>query len=125
LKNANKYQVYVFVVLHFSNVDAICSNNPDEVKEFEFDKQWNYEFIRPDEIPGEPMSDIIYPVINRIDSVYTVNDEYDPTKHKVVATVITSFFWRELISSALPPGHVGLVVVFENPCNPSFTYEIK
>jgi hypothetical protein len=98
---------------------------PEEIEENEYCADWYSDFIRPDEPSNEPMSGIIYPVIDRIDSVITSGDNYDPAQYNIVATVATSFYWREVVSSVLPPGHIGLVVVFENPCNPSFTYQIK
>jgi hypothetical protein len=69
----------------------------------------------------------MYPVIDQIEFVDTVGDYLDPTtkRHEVVATISTTLYWREIISSVLPSGHNGLVVVFENPCSPSFTYQIK
>jgi len=35
-----------------------------------------------------------------------------------------SIFWRDLITDILPRGTEGILMVFENPCNPAFTYEI-
>jgi hypothetical protein len=44
---------------------------------------------------------------------------------KVVATVSTLVYWRQFIKDILPESSQGIVVVFENTCTASFTYEIK
>jgi hypothetical protein len=36
-----------------------------------------------------------------------------------------SIFWRDLINNILPHDSDGIVVVFENACNQTFTYEIN
>ena len=53
------------------------------------------------------------------------NKTYDPSKHNVVGTLTGTFFWRGLIEDILPPSTQGIVIVFENPCNPTFTYQIN
>jgi signal transduction histidine kinase len=35
-----------------------------------------------------------------------------------------TIYWRDTIKGILPLGSNGVVVVFDNPCNPSFTYQI-
>lgn len=95
------------------------------MRENEYWDEWYSDYIRPDEDANEPMSDLNYPVVNSLDSVDTINHDFDPEKYEVVGTVATNFYWRELIKKILPLGHVGLIVVFHNPCNPSFTYQIK
>lgn len=36
-----------------------------------------------------------------------------------------TFYWRDLIKDLLPAGSNGIDIVFSNPCNPSFTYQIN
>jgi hypothetical protein len=36
-----------------------------------------------------------------------------------------SIFWRDLLTDLLPPGSNGIVVVFENECNPTFSFEVN
>jgi hypothetical protein len=67
------------------------------------------------------MSDLIYPVVDKLDDVKTI----DSQSYRVVATVATTIYWREFIKRILPENSRGIVVVFENPCCPSFTYQIK
>jgi hypothetical protein len=53
------------------------------------------------------------------------NKTYDPSQHSVVGTLTGTFFWRGLIEDILPPNTQGIVIVFENPCNPTFTYQVN
>jgi hypothetical protein len=80
------------------------------------------ELLKPGQNATEPVSDIIYPIIEVFDGVRTPDN---PTQNRIVATVITSVYWREYISRVLAESSVGIVVVIENPCNPSFTYQVK
>jgi len=46
-------------------------------------------------------------------------------KHeKLVGMIAASFYWRSVLRDILPEGSKGMVVVFENPCNEAFTYQI-
>jgi hypothetical protein len=67
----------------------------------------------------------MFPLIDELDKIRIVGEDYNPDQHKVVAMLTTSVYWRDVIKGILPPGSHGTVVVFENPCNPSFTYQIE
>jgi hypothetical protein len=74
----------------------------------------------------EPAADIIYPVIDSLDTVQLIKDDEIPSDNsKVVALVTTGFYWRDTLKNILPSNKEGLVVVFNNPCSPSFTYLVK
>jgi hypothetical protein len=106
--------------------------------------------IRPGDNAMEPVSDILYPILNEIDRIqlFTTsnnnNDTYDSnrsnnntdtitqsttgqnnTNHPVVAVMAATFYWRDVMKNTLPSGKQGLIVVIENPCMVSFTYQIK
>jgi hypothetical protein len=53
------------------------------------------------------------------------NHEYDLEKYPVVSTLDTMVYWREFLKHLLPESSQGIVVVFENTCTASFTYEIR
>lgn len=53
------------------------------------------------------------------------NSIYNPTKHKLGGILALSSYWRDKIKDILPKGSDGVVIVFENPCNPTFTYQIN
>ena len=52
-------------------------------------------------------------------------EEYNTTEHQAVATVTTSIYWREFMKNILSEGRKGAVVVLDNPCCPSFTFQIE
>jgi hypothetical protein len=99
---------------------------------------WYANYIKPDENANEPIFDVIYPVIETSGTplISMTNEEKtskndDPrletntTYYQARGTVQTSVYWRNVISDILPPGRNGLVLVIENPCSPTFTYQIK
>jgi hypothetical protein len=53
------------------------------------------------------------------------NHEYDLEKYPVVSTLDTMVYWREFLKNKLPESSQGIIVVFENACTASFTYEIR
>jgi hypothetical protein len=78
--------------------------------------------LKPGQDVIEPVSDIIYPIVESFDGVLTPDN---PASNNIVATVITSVYWREYFARVLPESSIGIIVVLENPCNPSFTYQVK
>jgi len=104
---------------------------------------WIQDYIGPDDDPLEPVSDIYYPILeDAIDAVvwlptvvsYSSSAESEEEKPEdsssdhdpfpVLGLLGLSIFWRDLITDILPRGTEGILMVFENPCNPTFTYEI-
>jgi hypothetical protein len=81
--------------------------------------------------PKEPVSDVLYPVIDRIDKVRIIDDEEDIdfAANKVVGVVSATYYWRDVLKNVLPDGKEGLIAVFENSWRawPTiyFTYQIK
>jgi hypothetical protein len=81
--------------------------------------------------PLEPASEIIYPVVNRLDRIQIVDDnELDNDSSDVVGIISATFYWRDVLKKVLPNGKEGLVVVVENAASwaskPTiFTYQIK
>jgi hypothetical protein len=78
------------------------------------------------------MSDLYYPIFdNAADEVSIEADSEFATHDAGVHTLNTvgvmamTFFWRDFIVNILPPGSDGTVVVFENTCNQTFTYQIN
>jgi hypothetical protein len=67
----------------------------------------------------------LFPLIDEFDKIRVVGEDDDPEQHKTVAMLATSVYWRDVIKGILPSGSHGVVVVFENPCNPSFTYQVE
>jgi hypothetical protein len=83
----------------------------------------------------EPVSDIIYPVIDCIDNIQIIDNDDDndasgtstcnDNENKVVSVLAVTFYWRDALKNILPSNKKGLVVVVRNPCAPSFTYLVE
>jgi hypothetical protein len=102
--------------------------NAEEVAE---DRYWADVYagsVSPGDDPFEPVSDIIYPVIDTIDRIQIFSPTSNETKQnddtKVVSVVSASFYWRDVMKNVLPSGR-GIVVVIDNPCAASFSYQIR
>lgn len=100
--------------------------DPDVIEEDIDEAAWISDYLTTDEDPMEPISDYYYPIIdNVVDQLNTFDEaNYDVEANNVVALLSISVYWRDALKDILPDGSEGLVVVFENPCNPSFTYQI-
>jgi len=106
----------------------------DKIAENEDEAAWLVDFLEPGEEPMEPISDIYYPVIvealnnvnHRAEDYKNTTDEYsvDPKVNKLGAILSQSIYWRDTLHDLLPRGSSGVVVVFENECAVTFSYEI-
>ncbi len=86
-------------------------------------------FLPPETNAMEPVSDILYPIIEdayqNIKIMQGDGEEDASSSHKIVGIFSLSVYWRDKIRNILPEGSNGLRVVFTNPCNPTFTYQIN
>jgi class 3 adenylate cyclase len=70
--------------------------------------------------------DIFYPIINDISRVKIAgSDDYTVKNNTLVGALAATVYWRSIIQNTLPPGSNGVVVVFNNTCTKSFTYQIN
>jgi Adenylate and Guanylate cyclase catalytic domain len=82
-------------------------------------------FLAPGIDPFQPIMDVAYPIVDDLSQVELLASEnYDPSEHKLVGIVTVSIFWREIIRNVLSPGSNGVIVVVDNECTDSFTYQI-
>jgi hypothetical protein len=95
--------------------------NPEAVEENDYFVNWFKDYIRPDEDPSEPVSDWYYPILDNVDDVRID----DPANEKFVGILSMSVYWRDTLKDILPRKSNGVVVIFENECNPTFTYQIN
>jgi hypothetical protein len=74
----------------------------------------------------EPISELIYPIVNNIDQVVVAGAEgYDPEEQEsAVGVIISLVYWRSIIRDILPFGSNGIQVVFTS-CSKTFTYEVN
>jgi hypothetical protein len=96
-------------------------DNEEAVAENEIDVDWFSDYMPLGQNASEPVFDIMYPILDTIDRV-TIDD---PLNHTLVGMTAVSVYWRNLLEDILPAGSEGVVVVFDSPCNPSFTYQIN
>jgi Adenylate and Guanylate cyclase catalytic domain len=114
------------------SLDQLYAPSYSETKCFAFDRGpenelWAEYFgnLRaPYEDPFEPVNDMVYPIVNKLDQIGKDASD-DPTSHEIVGLLATSFYWRDMISGNLPSDSNGIVVVLSNPCNDPFTYQIN
>lgn len=107
--------------------------DPVAVAETSIWTKWLSGFVQPGQPFDEPASDLHFPIFDQLEQIRApsslVQDgdlaEYNPSEYSVVGTLTATLFWRDLIQDILPLGNDGIVVVFENPCNPTFTYQIN
>mmetsp|Transcript_22665 Transcript_22665/g.50613 ORF Transcript_22665/g.50613 Transcript_22665/m.50613 type:complete len:1177 (+) Transcript_22665:27-3557(+) len=71
--------------------------------------------------PIEPVIRVLYPILDSAVGAITIDED----NSTVVGMLASSFFWRSFLVNILPEGENGLVVVFENTYNQTFTYEIN
>lgn len=69
----------------------------------------------------QPAVEIYSPVLNDNSGRVAYTDRKDSP---LVAIIGLSVFWRDLIERILPVGNDGLVAVFSNECNQTFTFQI-
>jgi hypothetical protein len=84
------------------------------------DVDWFLDYVKPGQNASEPVFDISYPILDTVDRVTIA----DPKNYTFRGTTAVSIFWRNLLEDILPDGSNGAVAVFDNPCNPSFTFQI-
>lgn len=108
---------------------ADSNNDPIRIADDEETAAFMALYLAPGEEPMEPMSDIYYPVLRnahkRIQMKGNEGEEYKVEEDEFVAVFTLSVYWRDAIRNILPQGSNGMVVVFENPCSPTFTYKIN
>ena len=71
---------------------------------------------------SEPIIQVLYPILNTAPNGGTTHIEPNST---VVGILSSTIYWHSYLKNILPLGERGLVAVFANTCNQSFTYEIN
>jgi hypothetical protein len=102
-------------------------DEPQEVADAEFWASYFAGSVCPGDDAYEPVSDILYPVIDSIDRIQILSSntriESKENETRVVGMLSASFYWRDVMKNLLPSGR-GVVVVVDNPCTASFSYQI-
>jgi class 3 adenylate cyclase len=82
---------------------------------------WVRRHVSPDVNVREPIIRILYPILDTAKGAITIAQP----DSKVVGIIASSFFIKNFLENILPIGEKGLVVVFQNTCNQTFTYEVN
>jgi len=82
---------------------------------------WVKRHVAPEVNHKEPIIRILYPILDTASGAITVsrNDS------NVVGIIASTYFIRSFLENILPDGERGVVVVFRNTCNQTFTYEVN
>jgi signal transduction histidine kinase/CheY-like chemotaxis protein len=112
---------------------ANMANKDDIISQVEANTTTYYikDFIRKGDNASEPFSFIIFPIIEDAGEYVSLVDDVEVDaegNHTVVGITLMMFFWRDLIRNILLPtknDSNGIVCVFENPCNQTFSYEVN
>jgi class 3 adenylate cyclase len=100
-------------------------NDPAATAESKSWASYYADFISSDDEPFEPVVDVMYPLINDVSRVELYQDGYIGENSTVVGVLAASIYFREFIRNILQPGSDGMIVVFENECQESFTYQVN
>jgi hypothetical protein len=60
------------------------------------------------------------PLLNKTNEIQIEN----PKDYDLLGFISISIYWRDLLTDLLPPGSDGIVIVIENECNPSFSFQV-
>jgi hypothetical protein len=84
--------------------------------------QWAARHVPQGIDASEPIIRMLYPILDTAaNGGITINEP----NSNVVGIIASSFFWKTFLEDILPPGEFGLVVVFSNTCNQTFTYQVN
>ena len=107
-------------------VDAVRTSRRVILSQAEMWVGWYEDYVAPGQDPSEPMSDFYYPILTEsTDRVRIYDDEPSNNNTTFLGMLAMSFYWGAMIKGILPEGSNGIMVVFENECNPTFTYRIN
>ena len=100
-------------------------NDPAEVAALDLIADWVTDYIDPSENPREPCGDFYYPILtDATDGVNLFKSGHTASNETLAGLMVISFYWRDMMKEILPPSEEGVVIVFENECAPTFTYQI-
>jgi hypothetical protein len=118
-------------IVNVFELEQLEADNDDEYKilfsteAIHTNLEWLSDFVRSGAKTAEPIGIIQYPIINNAVQATPEVDDENVTTSAVVGEVRLVFFWREHLSKIFADDEPeGLIAVFENDCNSSFTYEI-
>ena len=99
-------------------------NEPESAQQAEGNNNFIKDYVGDAEDETEPFSDLYFPILDYAADFVTIPDE-SPESGNFVGVFAMTFYWRDLIKDILPTDSNGIVVVFENKCGQTFTYQVN
>jgi hypothetical protein len=63
----------------------------------------------------------LQPLLNKTDEIQIT----EPARYESFGFIAITIYWRDMLTNLLPPGSDGIVIVFENECNPAFSFQVN
>jgi hypothetical protein len=108
-----------------TNLPYPKKNDPESEKRMDENNAFIKDYVGDDEDETEPFSDIYFPILDNVADFVTVPKASSSDLGKFVGVFAMTFFWRDLIQDILPTDSNGIVVVLENSCGQTFTYQVN
>jgi hypothetical protein len=100
-------------------------NDPESERQSLGNNHFIKDYVGEDEDETEPFSDIYFPMLDYAADFVTIPNDGSENLGNFVGVFAMTFYWRDLIKDILPPQSNGMVVVFENACGQTFTYQVN
>jgi hypothetical protein len=100
-------------------------DNPEAVAESEIWCDFYKDYIAPSENCNEPMGSLLYPIFDKVDKIERTGSSLNPSEDVLKAQLIVEFYWRTKFRDLLPERLKGIILVVDNACGASFTYQIN
>lgn len=117
---------------YLSNQQAVVggvSNDPTTVPSYSNTNEIVRYYTGDDYPISEPLTEMYYPIFDdaadQVLSHIEIDGDTKVDSASMVAVVGSSFYWRDLIENILPEGTGGIIAVFQNSCNQTFTYSVN
>jgi hypothetical protein len=83
------------------------------------------DYIAPNEECKEPMSTLLYPIVNILDRIEISGSDMYGLDGELKGELTIEFYWRAKFRDILPYNSNGIVLVVKNTCGGDFTYQIN
>lgn len=100
------------------------SNDPVTVPLYNTTNELVKYYTGDDQETEEPLSEMYYPIFEDAANRVAGGDAMG-SQGEMVSVIGSWFYWRDLMTDILPTGSNGIVAVFENGCNQTFSYQIN
>eukprot|EP00934_Nitzschia_sp_Nitz4_P001865 Nitzschia sp. Nitz4//scaffold59_size112058//34654//38356//NITZ4_004105-RA/size112058-processed-gene-0.187-mRNA-1//1//CDS//3329555111//1865//frame0 len=74
---------------------------------------------------NEPVSELYYPIYDDIADQVSISNRSNTDDAQMLGALLVTFYWHNLMIDALPTGIDGIILVLENSCNDTVTFELN